>query len=284
MAHAVKVYPNLLEMRRYEAGLKRQRAEAAQNAQRRYGRGTEFESLRDYVPDDEFRAIDWKATARTGKLTSRQYQQERSQNVIIALDCGRIMGPVVDGLTKLDHCINAAAMLSHVATMNGDRVGVVAFSNEVDCFVPPKPGKAQVNKLLSVTYDLRDAEGDSDYAKAFSYLSRRWTRRSLIVLFSDVLDPESSKPLTAQMSAVARKHLCILATPADESITQAAYQEAARPNKAFEAAAARQVLHSRRVVKADLGRVGIDVLDTPPKDFTTAVVARYFDIKRRSRL
>lgn len=285
MKRQVKVYPNLLDIRRYDIGLKRSRAlQAGQRVTRMRGRGTDFESLREYTPDDEFRAVDWKASARRGKLITRQYQEEKSQNVVLALDCGRVMGPVVSDLTRLDHAINAAMMLAHVAASRGDKVGLLAFGDEIGTFAPPRAGKSQTLGLLRQAYNLKEASGDSDYARAFGFLSRRWTRRSLIVIFTDLVDPESSKPLITQIGSLARKHLCLCVAMADPALRAAVTGEIAEAADAFTAAAARQALQARRRAAAQLARTGAIVLDVEPEKFTPAVVDAYLNIKAQARL
>lgn len=281
----VKVYPNMLDMRRYEIGLKRDRpVQPGQRVTRLNGRGTDFESLRDAVPDDELRSVDWKATARRGKLTTRQYQQEKSQNVMLVLDCGRVMGPILDGLSRLDHSINAAMMLAHVAALKGDRVGLLTFAEEIGCFSSPKAGHSQTLNLLSITYNLQDAQGDSDYYRAIPYLARKWTRRSLIVLFTDLSDPESSRSLASQVTSLARRHLCMVIAMRDPALTDAAQADVRESEQAFVAAAAQQVLHARRLAGAQLVRAGAIVLDVVPGQFTPAVVDSYLNIKAQGRL
>ena len=285
MKRQVRVYPNLLDIKRYEIGLRRERAvQPGQRVARMRGRGTDFESLREYSPDDEFRAIDWKATARRGKLITRQYQEEKSQNVVLALDCGRVMGPVIAGLTRLDHAINAAMMLAHVAASKGDKVGLLAFGEDIATFVPPKAGKSQTLGLLRQAYNLKEASGDSDYSRAFGYLSRRWTRRSLLVVFTDLVDPESSKPLITQVSSLTRKHLCLCVAMADPALRAAVTDEIEEPNDAFTAAAARQALQARKRAAAQLMRSGATVLDVEPDKFTPALVNAYLNIKAQARL
>lgn len=287
-----KVYPNLLDMRRYEIGLKREHAvQPGQRFMRIRGRGTEFESLREYVPDDEFRAVDWKATARRGKLVTRLYQQERSQNILIVLDCGRIMGPVIDGLTRLDHSINASMMLAHVAAIKGDKVGLMTFGEDIISYSPPRSGKSQTLSLLRLAYNLKDAEGDSNYYRAVPYLSRKCTRRSLIVFFTDLVDPESSKPMISQIASLTRKHLCLVVTMADPAVSDAAHikvesgeMRVESAEDAFKAAAARQVLQARKQAAARLARAGAIVLDVPPDKFTPSVINEYLSIKGRGQL
>lgn len=281
----VRVYPNMLDMRRYEIGLKRQRAiQPGQRLVRVRGRGTDFESLRDYTPDDEFRAIDWKATARRAKPIARQYQEEKSQNVVLMLDCGRTMGPVIDNLTRLDHAVNAAMMLAQVASLKGDKIGLMAFGDDIITFSPPRQGKSQFLRLLNLAYDLKDAEGDSNYTRAISYLTSRWTRRSLVVLFTDLVDPESSAPLMAQVASLARKHLCICVTMSDPAVVAAASGLVSDVDAAFTSAAARQAIQARNLARHHLAAAGAIVVDVEPQDFTPAVVNAYLDIKARARL
>lgn len=283
MRREVKVYPNLLDMRKYDLGLRRA-TQAGQRVTRMRGRGTDFESLRDYLPDDEFRSVDWKASARRAKLVVRQYQQERSQNVVIVLDCGRVMGPVIDGLTRLDHGINAAMMLAHVAELKGDKVGLMSFAEDIISYLPPRAGRSQTLTLLSTTYNLSDAEGESNYARALTYLGRRWTRRSLVLVFSDLVDPESSRHLIAHIASLTKRHLCACVTLADPAMIEAAYSDPKEPADAFRSAAARQALHARKLAAAQLARAGAIVIDAPPGKLTPAVVEGYLDIKARARL
>lgn len=284
-AAPVKVYPNLLDMRRYDIALRRERAlPAGRRAARIRGNGTDFESLRDYTPDDDFRAVDWKATARRGRLTARQYQEEKSQNITLVLDCGRIMGPVVGGLTRLDHSINAAVMIAHAASIKGDRVGMMAFDDGIRAFLPPRPGRSQALRMLGLAYDLQDAEGDSDYARAASYLSSRCGRRGLVLLFTDLVDPESSAPLIGQIARMSRKHLCVCACISDPAVQEAATNPARSLEDAYTAAAARQVIQARKAAAAAAAAAGAIVVDVPPSGLTPAVVNAYLDIKARGAI
>jgi uncharacterized protein (DUF58 family) len=285
LAQEVKVYPNLLDLRRYEIGLRKERLmQPGQRVMRIHGRGTDFESLRDYLPDDEFRAIDWKASARTSKLMSRQYQEEKSQNVMILLDCGRVMGPVIDGLSRLDWSVNAAMMLAHVAAIKGDKVGLMAFGEQIQTFSPPRAGRSQTLNLLGLTYNLQSAAGDSDYYRAFPLFSRKWTRRSLVVVFTELVDPEASKPLISQITGLTRKHLCMVVAMADPAVSAAASREPETPEDAFRSATAKQVIHARKLAAAQLVRAGALVLDVLPHQFTPAVVNQYLRVKSAARL
>jgi uncharacterized protein (DUF58 family) len=284
MRQAVKVYPNLLDLKHYEIGIRHRVMQPGSRVVRTYGRGTDFESLREYVPDDEFRAIDWKASARVSKLISRQYQEEKSQNVMILLDCGRAMGPSINGLSRLDWSINAGMMLAHVAAIRGDRVGLMAFSEQALAFTAPKPGKGQTLNLLRLTYNLSSAAGDSNYYHAFPLFARKWTRRSLIVIFTELADPDASKPLISQVAGLAGKHLCVVIAMSDPALAAAAGDEPQTPQDAYRSAAARQVIRTRKRTAAELISVGAIVLDVLPGDFTPALIDEYLRIKAAGRL
>ncbi len=280
----VKVYPNLLDIRGYELRARASLAQPGPRIIKLRGRGTEFESLREYLPDDELRAVDWKATARRNKLMTRQYEQERAQNVIIVLDCGRIMGPVVGTLTRLDHSVNAAMMLAHVAAVKGDRVGMLAFGEDISVYAAPKSGKDQTLGLLRMSYNLQDASGDSNYQRAMTYLSSRWTRRSLLVVFTDLTDPDSSRPLISALAGMARKHLCLCVSIVDPQVRETASRKPDVAAQAYDEAAAREVLDARRRAAAALTAVGAIPLDVGPGDLTPEVVNEYLKIKSAARL
>ena len=284
-AQLVKVYPNLLDIRKYDLLLRRGRAlEAGMRRIRLYGRGTEFESLRDYVPDDEFRQIDWKASARRGRLTSRQYQVERSQNVVILLDAGRTMCVRIEDMTKLDYAINAALMLAYVAASGDDKVGLLTFSQRVDCFLPPAKGRAQALAIMQALYNVPLTTEEADYAGAFLYLSRRWRKRSLVVVFTDLLDPESSRQVILNLQALASTHLCMCIAVSDSNVLAAARAVPEQPSQVYEKAAAVEVLHEREQATRALERAGVIVVDSEPGALSPAVVNQYLQIKARVRL
>jgi uncharacterized protein (DUF58 family) len=283
--HTIKVYPNLIDVRKYDLMIRKgQRLDAGTRRMRLYGRGTEFESLRDYVPDDEFRQVDWKASARRGRLMSRQYQVERSQSIILVLDTGRTMSVRVADMTKLDYAINAALMLGYVATSGDDKVGLLAFSDKVNCFLPPNKGRAQSLAIMQALYDVPLTTEESDYAGAFLYLARRWRKRSLVVVFSDLLDPESSRQIIAHLQRLASVHLCMCVAISDSKVLAAAGSVPESTDDLYEKAAAVEVLHEREQAVAALERAGVVVVDSEPGTLSPDVINKYLDIKARVRL
>ncbi|MDO8589044.1 MAG: DUF58 domain-containing protein [Armatimonadota bacterium] len=281
----VRVYPDILQARKYE--IRKRRAGAVEIGGRRtrmIGLGTEFESLRDYQPDDEYRRIDWKASARRARLTSRQYQIDRTQNIVLALDAGRTMCVSLGGMTKLDYAINAALMLGYVASSGDDRVGLIAFAGEIGAYLPPRRGRGHFLNMLRALYNIPLTTGESDYVAAFRFISAKWRKRSLIVLFTDLLDSESSGELIANLSVMSRRHLCLCVVVGDPAVNASALSSPGSPDEVYEQAAAIQALQFRKQAIASLRRAGVEVVDADPSSLAAAVVDTYADIKARLRI
>ena len=208
------------------------------------GASTEFERLRDYVPDDEFRRINWKATARRGQPIVNQFEAERSQNLVILLDAGRSMAALAEargrgqcldgderddldaGLTQLDYALNAALLLAYVASMRGDRVALLAYADDVRAFVPPQRGRRALLATVQTLYNLRAEPVEPDHGRAFDFLGKRNLRRSLVVLFTDLADRESSTSLASHVLRAARHHLVVCVTLGDPNVRRPAAQVA----------------------------------------------------------
>ena len=154
------------------------------------GRGSMFESLREYVRGDDLADVAWKASARHGRLITRNYETERSQNVLVVLDCGRLMVPQVDELSRLDCAINASLLLSYVAMKQGDYIGLVAFSDRIEAYVPPVKGRAALCRMNEALYRLEARLRESNYEQVCRFLALRHRKRSLIVILTDVIDRE----------------------------------------------------------------------------------------------
>ncbi len=281
----VRVYPNLAQVREFDLLARRGRLlQAGLRLSRWRGRGTEFESLRDYLPDDDFRRINWKASARRAKLTSHEYEAERSQNVLLVLDLGRLMTTEHQGMSKADYAVNAALLLGYVCALAGDRVGLLLFSSEIEGYLPPGRGKAQVFRLLRELYRAEPKMIEPDYAGAFHYLNMRSRRRTLVVVFTDIVDPAVSEDLVAQMRALFPAHLPLCVTMKDASLAAMATQEAVAPPSIYERAVAIKTLREREEALAILRNGGVLVLDTRPEDLTVDLVNRYLEVKARALL
>lgn len=279
----VKVYPNLKETEKYEMLARRGRLmQVGIRSAKIRGGGAEFESLREYVPGDEYKKIDWSATARRGKLITRQYEAERSQNIVLMLDTGRTMLQPVQKMAKLDYVVNTALMLAYVAASSDDKVGLMAFDADVRVFLPPAKSKAQVYRILESLYNLEARLVETDYAEAFQNLATSWRRRSLIVLFSDLVDPESSAQILNAIPMLEERHRVVCVTVSDPHIVAAANKLPETSAEVYSKAVAMQVLLERRQAISALKRRGVWTIDSPPQDLSADLINHYLDLKAKS--
>lgn len=281
----VKVYPNLLEVRRYDLLLRRSRLqELGLRRVRLLGEGTEFERLREYLPDDDYRRINWKATARRHQPITVEYQTERSQSVMILLDIGRLMQSPVGRMAKLDYGVNAALLLAYVATGKGDKIGLMTFADEVTHFVGPRQGRGQFYRLLEVLYAIEAQPVEPDYPRALSTLAVKQRKRALVVVFTDLSGGLSMQSLIKHAALLARRHLPLVVTISDPDVHAAARQTPRDSAGVYQRAAASQVLDERRLALDTLRRHGVLTLDVPANRLSIAVIDRYLELKARTRL
>jgi uncharacterized protein (DUF58 family) len=280
-----KVYPNLLEVHKYQALARRGRLEdMGLRTVRMRGEGTEFESLREYLPDDSFRHIDWKATAKRGTPITRQFQTERSQTLMLVVDSGRMMSAHSGDMTKLDLAVNAALMLAHVAATSGDSVGLLSFADRVKTFVPPRKGQEQTRRLVEELYNLEADLVEPDYRGAFGYLRNRARKRALVAVFTDLVDSEVSGQLLAYAGTLAPQHLPLMVTIRDEQVEAISRQMPADGVSAYERALASRMLHERALALARLRQRGALICDARPDEIVARTVSHYLSIKRQGLL
>lgn len=290
-AQGVRVYPNLREMRRYDLLVRRGLGTRPGRPVRRAGASTEFERVREYLPDDEFRKVNWKATARRGVPMVNQFEAERSQNLVIMLDAGRTMaalaGPTssnAQSLTKLDHALNAALLLAHVASQRGDRMALLAYTDEVRVFVRPQRGRRALLDTVQALYNLNAEPVEPDHAVAFDFLAHRNLRRSLVVLFTDLVDRESSAALAAHILRAARQHLVVCVTLADPNVRRPAERRPSDSARLYEKMVAQQLLDDRASVLAQLAAQAVLTIDTDADKLSPRLIATYLELKQRGRL
>lgn len=292
-AEPVKVYPNLLDIRKYELQARKgMLQEIGLRQARMLGSGTEFERLREYQLDDEFRKIDWKATARRGKPVTREFETEKSQTIMCLLDTGRLMRPPVNdaanqsghALAKLDYAVNAVLMLSYVAGLRGDRVGLLAFADDVTSYLVPKSGRGQFYKMLATLYAVESQPVESDYVRAFSYLGAKHKKRSLIVLFSDIATGIAVDTLVRQIAPLSPRHVPLLVAISDPTVVQLARQVPRDSVSVYERAVAEQLVDERALILEKLRQRGVLTLDVPANQLTVAVVNKYLELKARGRI
>lgn len=281
----VKVYPNLVDVKKYDLMLRKNRLwELGLRNTRLFGSGTEYERLRDYQPDDEYRRINWKATARRGKPISIEYETERSQNIVVMLDLGRMMRSPVGDVAKVDYAINAVLLLAYVAAQKGDKVGLLTFADEVQRWLPPRSGKGQFHRMLELLYGVESTMVEPDYDQAFGALAARHKKRSLVLVFTDLTGSVTTDSLVAQMCRLQRQHMGLLVTLRDPSVQHLAEQPIADSASLYERTVASQLLDDRGIIMEQLGRRGVQTLDVAADELSMAVIQRYLDLKTRAQL
>ncbi|HOF88078.1 MAG TPA: DUF58 domain-containing protein [Armatimonadota bacterium] len=281
----MRVYPNIQQTKQQHLLTRQQRTrQMGLRAMRLRGQGMEFESLRDYLPDDELRRVDWKASARRGNLVTREYDIERSQQIMIVLDLGRAMASHLDYMTKLDHAINAAVLLTYVAGQSQDRVGVMAFADTIAAFMPPGKGAGQLPLVLDQLYPLQPRQVEPDYRGAFTHLAHHVRKRSLIIIFTDLIDPDSSKRLMDSLALLHPQHLVLCVALSDYELRGIVTGMPANQTGLYQQAVAVSVMEDRQLALATLHRRGILTVDAAPSDLAVAVVNRYLAVKREGRV
>jgi len=248
------------------------------------GGGTEFDSLREYAVDDEFRRIDWAATARAGKTIVRTYRAERNQTVLLLLDSGRTTAGLVGGVPRLDHAMDAVMMLTAVATRLGDRAGMVAFDSEVRAVVGAGHARDQLSRVTEAMYALEPRLVESDYRGAFATTLSRFRRRTMLVVLTELAEQAVLQSLLPALPLIARDHLVVVASVTDPEISEWATATPLEPGAAYRKAAATAALADRRRVVARLRGLGAVVVDAPPGRLAPDLADAYLKVKATGRL
>lgn len=257
------------------------RREAGFRNVRRPGEGRVFETLRDWVPGDDVRSIDWKATARRGKTMARQYEDERRQQVLIVIDAGRMLTAEVHGRPRLESAIDAALQLAWTAIEHDDNVGLLVFADTIQHWIPARRGKRALQAILEALASVEGKLVEPDYPAAFAHLAQWNRKRALTVLFTDVIDRTASDALLAQAGTLRPRHLPLAVTFRNPEMEALAVRAPGNVAEAYARAAAEELLLSRAEALAVVRGRGVLVLDVPPEGAAGAVVERYRQLKRR---
>jgi len=280
-----RVYPDVAALQRYHLLARANRLESLGIRKvRQQGSAWEFESLRDYVPGDDVRLLDWKATARRRRATVRNQEAERNQTVLLLVDCGRLMTAEVEGGAKLDHAVNTALVLAHVALSRGDRVGLCTFSHTVHAWLSPRAHVSQNRLITEALYDLRGNLTETDHGMCLRLLAARHPKRSLLVVLTDFVDATTSAEMVAHLHLAARRHLVLFTALKDPFLERAARAQPRTAFEGFRKAAAVELLHERREVLEGLRRTGLHVLDVEPAGVTAPLINHYLEITFRGLL
>ena len=277
----VVVYPDLPAARRLAQAVRQGKLGAeGRRIRGPLGLGTDFESVREYGPDDDVRRINWRATARLGRPMTNQYRIDQNRDVVCLVDTGRLMAAPLGDRSRLDAALDAVTAVAVVAEEVGDRCGVVAFDTEIRR--EARPRRAGARAVLEAVFDLEPRPVDSDYELAFTAVAR--SKRSFVLLITDLLEESAARPLLDAVPILARRHVVAVATVTDPGVAELVGTAPTTAFDVYAAAVAHDVLDARALVSARLARAGVEVVEATADAFSAGCVSTYLRAKYRARL
>lgn len=291
----IHVYPALEQIGRYALYARTNRMSLlGVRRSRRIGTDNEFERLRDYSSDDQFKAIDWRATARRLKLTVRDHQSNQSQRIVFAIDCGRMMVNRAAGGSLLDATLDAALTLAHVALAQRDEAGILCYDEAVTRWLPPRGGHGQLNRMVAAVHDVQPRLVESRADAALLHLQRHCRKRTLFIVLTNLIDDRNAERIRSCLAPTVGRHLPLVVLVRDRALFDPVEAwdreadhgrlDAAAAGRLTRAGAAADILLWRRQVIADLAGLGVLTLDARPENLTAALVSEYLEIKARRLL
>jgi uncharacterized protein (DUF58 family) len=280
-----KVYPNMKNLRKYRLSITNNRSfKQGQRNLRMLGRGTSFESLREYVTGDEYRKINWKATARENKPIVNQYEPEKNQHVHILIDTGRPMSYTVRGYRKLDMVVNTALVLSDIVNQNGDQSALMLFNTEVSSMIAPGKGPDHRNKVLETLYHIDHNNETSNYEEAFYYFKRKERHRSIVFLFTDFDTVEEAENLLKVLPVISRNNIVVIMLIKNESLEEISELSIKNQEDLFNKGVALELMEDRRKIINVLNRRGVLCIECETEKLEHTAVNKYIQVKNRSYL
>ena len=281
----VPVYPSFLQMRRYQLmAINDRLSQVGIKRIRKLGHSMEFEHVRDYVQGDDIRTINWKATARRGQMMVNGYTDERSQQIYCLIDKGRTMRMPFDGMSLLDHAINASVVLSNVALVKQDKAGILTFSEAIGQFLPASSRASQMGGILEVLHHQKTRFLESDYERLYTFVRRRISQRSLIMLFTNFESLGGLKRQLPYLRRIAVDHLLLVVFFENPMLKEKVETQAHTVEDVYHQTIAARFDQEKRQIVRELRRHGIGSILTPPSELTVQTVNAYLEIKARQAI
>lgn len=281
----VRVYPSFLHLKKYEMiAFSENLRNHGQRKLRKLGNTTEFEQIKQYVPGDDPRHINWKATARTSQIMVNQYTDERSQQIICIVDKGRAMKMPFEGLSLLDYSINATVALADIILKSGDKAGLITFSNKLSSYLPASKRKVQLQNIFEVLYNQRTFYKESDFDLLNSFVSQRMNQRSLLILFSNFESMTSFQRQLPYFRSLSKKHMVLVVFFKNTELDEMTEARAQNIEQIYTHTMASQFKQDKFRVVEELRRYGILSVLTRPNDLTIDLINKYIEIKKRQLL
>ena len=281
----VMVYPSIIQMQKYDfLAISNTLTEIGLKKIRRIGHTSEFEQIKDYVLGDDFRTVNWKATAKQGQLMVNQYQDEKSQPIYSIIDTGRVMKMPFNGLKLLDYAINSTLAFSNVALKKHDKVGVISFSKNIETFLPAVDKVTYLNRILESLYNINTQFTDSDYSLLYAQLKRKVTHRSLILLYTNFEHLSALKRQMPYLQAISKKHMLVVVLFENTELNKIINEDAGNLQAIYHKTIAEKFAFEKRLMVKELQKHGMQCILTPPKQLTINTINKYLEIKARGLL
>jgi uncharacterized protein (DUF58 family) len=278
----VKVLPSFLQLRQYELKAHASNvAEAGNKRMRKLGHSLEFEQIKEYVRGDDIRTIHWKATARKGQLMVNNYVDERSQQVYCIIDKGRVMKMPFEGMTLLDYAINASLILSGVALIKQDKVGIITFAEQIGSVLPAERRAGQMNHILETLYQQQTKFLETDFEKLYGFIRTRVTQRSCLILFTNFESLSSLQRQLPYIRNIARQHMLLVVFFENTELKQLTESEVDNMEDLYIKTIAERFAYEKRLIVKELQQHGINTILTPPQKLTINAVNKYLELKSR---
>jgi len=278
----IPVYPSFLQMRRYELlAISDRLSEAGIKKIRKVGHTMEFDQIREYVRGDDYRTVNWKATARRGNLMVNQYQDEKSQHIYCVVDKGRVMMMPFEEMTLLDYAINASLVLSNIAVLKQDRAGLVTFAERVGTILPADRRSTQILKINELLYNQQTDFLESNYEALYAAIRTRITSRSLLMLFTNFETLGSLERQLPSIRKIARDHLLVIVFFENTELRSLRDRRAERLEEIFLKTIGEKFAYEKRRIVKELERYGIHSILTTPRNLTVNAINKYLELKAR---
>lgn len=278
----IKVYPSYVQMRRYQLlAVGNRLQEAGVKRVRKLGHSMEFEQIKEYVQGDDYRTVNWKATARKGSLMTNNYTDERSQQIYCVVNKGRVMKMPFDGMSLLDYAVNASLVLCNVALGKQDKAGLITFAENLDTFLPADKKPTQMNLVLEALYKQKTRFLESDFEKLFSVIRNRITHRSLIILFTNFESMESLQREMPSLKRIAKYHLPVVVFFENTELKKLQEGHAASMEDIYIKTIAEKFAFEKKLMVKELIANGIISILTTPENLTVNTINKYLELKNK---
>lgn len=281
----IPVYPSFIQMQKYDfLAIGNHLTQIGLKKIRRIGHTSEFEQIKEYVPGDDYRTINWKATAKRAQLMANQFQDEKSQPIYSIIDSGRVMKMPFNGLNLLDYSINSALAFSNVALKKHDKVGLLTFSKNIEHFLPAIHKMTYLNKILEALYNINTQFNDSDYGLLYAQLKRKVTHRSLLLLYTNFEHISSLKRQLPYLQAISKKHMLVVILFENTELETLITANVEDIQSIYHKTIAEKFAYEKRLMVKELQKHGIQSILTAPEELTINTINKYLEIKARGLL